>query len=185
MPIPRPCRSLPSRPLPSRPRRFPDSRQPMRRSLTAPPPDPALDEIAARVTGAMVNAGIASIDDLWSRGQPLAQPLATYTWLARAASRRHTAGLWTLIAWIHWRGNDRQAAWPALHLALDIDPGQDPPTTSPCSCTTTSTRTASPRCGSGDDPGIGPGNADQAGGRASVHSQARRMGAGALTSSRP
>lgn len=92
MPIPRPCRSLPSRPLPSRPRRFPDSRQPMRRSLTAPPPDPALDEIAARVTGAMVNAG-----------------------------------LWTLIAWIHWRGNDRQAAWPALHLALDIDPDQDPP----------------------------------------------------------
>ena len=79
MPIPRPCRSLPSRPLPSRPRRFPDSRQPMRRSLTAPPPDPALDEIAARLTGAMVNAGIASIDDLWSRGQPLAQPLATYT----------------------------------------------------------------------------------------------------------
>lgn len=127
MPIPRPCRSLPSRPLPSRPRRIPDSRQPMRRSLTAPPPDPALDEIAARVTGAMVNAGIASIDDLWSRGQPLAQPLATYTWLARAASRRHTAGLWTLIAWIHWRGNDRQAAWPALHLALDIDPDQDPP----------------------------------------------------------
>ena len=127
MPIPRPCRSLPSRPLPSRPRRFPDSRQPMRRSLTAPPPDPALDEIAASVTGAMVNAGIASIDDLWSRGQPLAQPLATYTWLARAASRRHTAGLWTLIAWIHWRGNDRQAAWPALHLALDIDPDQDPP----------------------------------------------------------
>ena len=100
-------------------------------SRAAPPPDPSLDEIAARVTGSMVNAGIAGIDDLWSRGQPLAQPLAqpltTYTWLARAASRRHTAGLWTLIAWIHWRNNDRQAAWPALHLALDIDPDQDPP----------------------------------------------------------
>ncbi len=75
----------------------------------------------------MVNAGIAGIDELWSRGEPLDRPLATYSWLAHAASRRHTAGLWTLIAWIHWRSNDRQAAWPALRHALDIDPDQDTP----------------------------------------------------------
>lgn len=60
-----------------------------------------LDEIAARVSGDMVNAGIASIDALWCSGQPLDQPLATYTRIAHAATRRHTAGLWTLIAWIY------------------------------------------------------------------------------------
>ncbi len=127
MPVPRPCRTLRSRPGPSRPRRFPNPRQPMSPSLPVPPPDPVLDEIASRVTGQMVNAGIVGIDELWSRGEPPDQPLATYSWLAHAASRRNTAGLWTLIAWIHWRGNDRQAAWPALHHALDIDPDQDTP----------------------------------------------------------
>lgn len=86
-----------------------------------------LDEIAARVSGAMVNAGIASIDALWCSGQPLDRPLATYTRIAHAAARRHTAGLWTLIAWIYWRSNDLRCAWPALELALDIDPDQDPP----------------------------------------------------------
>ncbi len=125
MPIPRPCRTLPSRPGPARPRRFPDPRQPMSPLLRAP--DPVLDEIAARVTGQMVNAALVGIDELWSRGEPLDQPLATYSWLAHAACRPNTAGLWTLIAWIHWRSNDRQAAWPALHHALDIDPDQDPP----------------------------------------------------------
>jgi len=92
-----------------------------------------LDEIAARVSGDMVNAGIASIasiasiDALWCSGQPLDRPLATYTRIAHAATRRHTAGLWTLIAWIYWRRNDLRSAWPALELALDIDPDQDPP----------------------------------------------------------
>jgi len=86
-----------------------------------------VDEIAAGVSGAMVNAGIASIDALWCSGQPLDRPLATYTRIAQAAARRHTAGLWTLIAWIYWRSNDLRSAWPALELALDIDPDQDPP----------------------------------------------------------
>ena len=128
MPLSRPCRRLPRRPGPSRPNRLPDPRQP----LSPPPylpitPDPDLDETAARVTGTMVNAGIATIDDLWSRGQPLDRQRATFTRLAHAAARRNTAGLWTLIAWIHWRSNDRAAAWTALHRALDIDPDQDPP----------------------------------------------------------
>ena len=65
--------------------------------------------------------------DVAGHGRRVNALLRSASALARAASRRHTAGLWTLIAWIHWRGNDRQAAWPALHLALDIDPDQDPP----------------------------------------------------------
>ncbi len=69
-----------------------------------------LDEIAARVSGDMVNAGIASIDALWCSGQPLDRPLATYTRIAHAATRRHTAGLWTLIAWIYWRRNDLRSS---------------------------------------------------------------------------
>ncbi len=42
MPVPRPCRTLPSRPRPRRPRRFPDPRQPLAPSLPRPPPDPVL-----------------------------------------------------------------------------------------------------------------------------------------------
>lgn len=121
---PRPAWPSPSRPATHRPLYGPRPRPPV--------PDGAvntmiLDEIAARVSGDMVNAGIASIDALWCSGQPLDRPLATYTRIAHAATRRHTAGLWTLIAWIYWRRNDLRSAWPALEVALDIDPDQDPP----------------------------------------------------------
>jgi len=80
-----------------------------------------LDEIAKRVSGDMVNAGIASIDTLWTAGQDLAHPLQTYQSLALRASPQCTAGLWTLIAWIHWRTGNRREAWPALHLAKKLD----------------------------------------------------------------
>jgi len=80
-----------------------------------------LDEIAKRVSGDMVNAGIAKIDTLWTAGQDLQRPLQTYRSLALRASPQYTAGLWTLIAWIHWRTGNRAEAWPALHLAKKID----------------------------------------------------------------
>ena len=86
-----------------------------------------VDEIASRVTGDMVNAGIASIDARWSAGQSLEDTLGTYTRLAHQASRQYTAGLWTLIAWIHWRRRNVRAAWPALNSALAIDPNLDAP----------------------------------------------------------
>ena len=54
-------------------------------------------------------------------------PAGTPTPGSRArASRQYTAGLWTLIAWINWRTNNRPAAWYALDLALNIDPDEDP-----------------------------------------------------------
>jgi len=80
-----------------------------------------LDEIAKRVSGDMVNAGIANIDTLWTAGQDLAHPLQTYRSLALRASPHNTAGLWTLIARIHWRTGNRREAWPALHLAKKLD----------------------------------------------------------------
>jgi len=80
-----------------------------------------LDEIAKRVSGDMINAGLAKIDTLWTAGQDLQRPLETYRSLALRASPQYTAGLWTLIAWIHWRTGNRAEAWPALHLAKKID----------------------------------------------------------------
>lgn len=89
-------------------------------------PHPVLDAIASQLTGQMINAGIAHIDAAWAAGESLEPMLASYTRIARAASRQHTAGLWTLIAWINWRAVNRPAAWKALHLALEIDPDEDP-----------------------------------------------------------
>ena len=48
-----------------------------------------LDEIAKRVSGDMVNAGIASIDTLWTAGQDLAPPYRT-TEASRCARHRST-----------------------------------------------------------------------------------------------
>ncbi len=84
-----------------------------------------LDGIAKRVDGDMVNAGIARIDTLWAAGHDLQRPLQTYQSLALRASPQYTAGLWTLVAWIHWRTGNRAEAWPALHLAKKIDLGID------------------------------------------------------------
>lgn len=80
-----------------------------------------LDEIAKRVSGDMINAGIASIDALWIDGKDLHHPLQTFQDLALRASPQYTAGLWTLIAWIHWRTGNRAEVWPALHLAMRLD----------------------------------------------------------------
>ena len=80
-----------------------------------------LDALAGRVSGDMINAGIATIDTLWTAGQDLQRPLQIYRSLALRASPQYTAGLWTLIAWIHWRTGNRAEAWPALHLAMKID----------------------------------------------------------------
>jgi hypothetical protein len=82
--------------------------------------------IAAELTGQRINAGIALIDAEWAAGKPLDDSLNGLMRVARRASREHTAGLWTLIAWINWRTNKRLAAWTALNLALDIDPDEDP-----------------------------------------------------------
>lgn len=82
--------------------------------------------IAAELTGQRINAGIALIDADWAAGKPLDDSLNGLMLIARRASREHTAGLWTLIAWINWRTNHRAAAWRALDLALDIDPDEDP-----------------------------------------------------------
>ena len=82
--------------------------------------------IAAELTGQRINAGIALIDADWAAGKPLDDSLNGLMRIARSASREHTAGLWTLIAWINWRTNNRPAAWTALNLALDIDPDEDP-----------------------------------------------------------
>lgn len=123
-------RPPPARPAPYRPARYPPARLHTRRrpNLTTAAFDEMLvDEIASRVTGDMVNAGIASIDALWSAGQSLEDTLGTYTRLAHQASRQYTAGLWTLIAWIHWRRRNLGAAWPALNTALAIDPNLDAP----------------------------------------------------------
>jgi len=128
-PMPPPKRSCTRRPPSGRPHPGPTAR----RLTAAPrsnvssghqslePPDvlqelEILDEIAKRVSGDMVNAGIASIDTLWTAGQDLA-PLQNYRGLALRASPQYTAALWTLIAWIHWRTGNRREAWPALHLA--------------------------------------------------------------------
>ncbi|HEV7145970.1 MAG TPA: hypothetical protein VGN48_03115 [Pedococcus sp.] len=119
-----------ARPAPYPPKRHPRARlHPRRRpNLTTAACDEMLvDEIASRVTGDMVNAGIASIDARWSAGQSLENTLGTYTRLAHQASRQYTAGLWTLIAWIHWRRRNMRAAWPALNSALAIDPNLDAP----------------------------------------------------------
>jgi len=89
-------------------------------------PHPVIDAIASQVTGQKINAGIALIDAAWAAGESLEPTLASYTRIARAASRQYTAGLWTLITWINWRTNNRPAAWAALHLALEIDPDEDP-----------------------------------------------------------
>lgn len=83
-----------------------------------------LDQLAQRVTGDLINAGIAAIDTLWSVGADLTPALTTYLHLAHRASPQYTGGLWALIAWIHWRTGNRQEAWPALRLAHhdpDID----------------------------------------------------------------
>ena len=121
-------RLAPSRPAPYRPARHPRARrQPRRRPNlgVAALDETPVDEIAAHVTGDMVNAGIASIDVLWSTGQSLDHALGVYTHLAHRASRQYTAGLWTLIAWIHWRRRNVRAAWPAVNTALAIDPDLD------------------------------------------------------------
>ncbi len=89
-------------------------------------PQEVFDAIAARLTGQIINVGIAHIDAAWVAGESLEPILASYTRIARSAARQHTAGLWTLIAWINWRTNNRPAAWEALHLALEIDPDEDP-----------------------------------------------------------
>jgi len=68
----------------------------------------------------MVDPGIAGNDTARSSGQSLERHLAVYTGLANRASPSCPAGLWTLVAWIHWRRGDRQSAWPALHLALEL-----------------------------------------------------------------
>ena len=70
---PPPGRRPPARPAPYRPERHPRARlHPRRRAqplLTPAAFDEMLvDEIASRVTGDMVNAGIASIDARWSAG---------------------------------------------------------------------------------------------------------------------
>ena len=121
-----PSSSAHARPRPTGPRRLPDPQQP--RTFVEHPlrPHPVIDAIASQLTGQRINAGIALIDEAWSAGESLEPALATYTRLARAASRPCTAGLWTLIAWINWRTNNRPAAWTALHLALEIDPDEDP-----------------------------------------------------------
>ncbi len=80
-----------------------------------------LDEIAKRVSGSMVNAGIASIDRAWTDGEDLNPHLQTFRSLARRASPQFTGGLWTLIAWIHWRTGNRAEVWPALQLAMRLD----------------------------------------------------------------
>ncbi len=113
-------------PSPSRPRRHPDPRQPWTFVEHPPQPDPVIDAIASQLTGQKINAGIALIDTDWAAGMSLEDTLAGLTRIARAASRQYTAGLWTLIAWINWRTNNRPAAWTALHLALEIDPDEDP-----------------------------------------------------------
>ncbi len=115
-----------SRPSPRAPRRTPDPRQPL--SFVAHPlqPHPVIDAIASQLTGQKINAGIALIDQAWAAGESLDPTLAIYTRIAHAAFRRYTAGLWTLIAWINWRTNNRPDAWTALHLALAIDPDEGP-----------------------------------------------------------
>ncbi len=80
-----------------------------------------LDEIAKRVSGDMINAGIASIDRQWTDGHDLDPQLQTFHSLAVRASPQYTAGLWTLIAWIHWRTGNRPQVWSALHLAMSLD----------------------------------------------------------------
>jgi len=128
--MPPPTRSCTRRPPDGRPhpgrtaRRLTNAREMKGSSGLEPlgPPDvleelEILDEIAKRVSGDMVNAGIASIDSLWTTGQDLEHPLQTYRSLALRASPQFTAGLWTLIAWIYWRTGNRREAWPALHLA--------------------------------------------------------------------
>jgi hypothetical protein len=85
-----------------------------------------MDAIASQLTGQRINAGIVLIDTDWAAGKPLDEDPAGLTRIARAASRQYTAGLWTLIAWINWRTNNRPAAWTVLDLALDIDPDEDP-----------------------------------------------------------
>ena len=115
-----------TRPSPSRPRRHPDPRQPCTFVEHPPQADPVIDAIASQLTGEKINAGIVLIDGDWAAGKSLETTLADLTRIARAASRQYTAGLWTLIAWINWRTNNRPAAWDALDLALDIDPDEDP-----------------------------------------------------------
>ena len=113
-------------PSPSRPRRHPDPRQPCTFVEHPPQADPVIDAIASQLTGEKINAGIVLIDSDWAAGKSLEETLAGLTRIARASSRQYTAGLWTLIAWINWRTNNRPAAWDALDLALDIDPDEDP-----------------------------------------------------------
>jgi hypothetical protein len=115
-----------ARPRPSGPQRLPDPRQPSTFDEHPLRPHPVIDAIASQLTGQRINAGIALIDEAWAADESLEATLTTYTRLARAASRPCTAGLWTLIAWINWRTNNRPAAWTALHLALEIDPDEDP-----------------------------------------------------------
>src|SRR6476469_2585672 len=115
-----------SRRSPTRPRRHPDPRQPCTFVEHPPQPEPVIDAIASQLTGQRINAGIVLIDSDWAAGKSLEETLAGLTRIARASSRQYTAGLWTLIAWINWRTNNRPAAWDALDLALDIDPDEDP-----------------------------------------------------------
>ncbi len=115
-----------ARPGPTGPLRYPDPRQPCTFVERPRQPHPVIDAIASQLTGQKINAGIALIDADWAAGKSLEATLDGYTRIARAASRQYTAGLWTLIAWINWRTNNRPAAWTALHLALDIDPDEDP-----------------------------------------------------------
>ena len=114
------------RPSPSRPRRHPDPRQPGTFVEHPPQADPVIDAIASQLTGEKINAGIVPDRQRLGCRELLGGNLAGLTRIARAASRQYTAGLWTLIAWINWRTNNRPAAWDALDLALDIDPDEDP-----------------------------------------------------------
>ena len=85
---PSPGRRPPARPAPYRPARYPRARlHPRQRAnlTTAAFDEMLVDEIASRVTGDMVNAGIASIDARWSAGQSLENTLGTYTRLAHQA----------------------------------------------------------------------------------------------------
>lgn len=123
-------RPPPGRPPPARPtRRMTTGRETNPPGTSRPPPWPVdvleelaiLDALAERVSGDMINAGIATIDTRWTAGQDLQRPLETYRGLALRASPQYTAGLWTLVAWIHWRTGNRAEAWPALQLAMKID----------------------------------------------------------------
>ena len=69
-----------TRPAPCRPHRYPDRRQPMTMLSSAVQlrPQEVFDAIAARLTGQIINVGIAHIDAAWAAGESLEPILASY-----------------------------------------------------------------------------------------------------------